>query len=194
MLAHMKLSIVRIKPAVTALFLAMSVAGPGATVAQDATMSTAELLDKLRTPDLTNWSDVEAAIWSRWSESGSPTADLLLDRGRTAMANEDLDTAIEHLTALVDHAPEFAEGYNARATAYYQAGLYGPALADIEMTLALNPQHFGALMGLALILEETGHPADALSAYRAVAAIHPHRPTLKDAIERLERQLGEATL
>lgn len=157
-------------------------------------MSTEELLDKLRAPDLTNWPDVEAAIWSRWSRSGSPTADLLLDRGRKAMESGDFGVAIEHLTALVDHAPDFAEGYNARATAYYRAELYGPALADIEMTLALNPQHFGAIMGLALILEETGHPADALSAYRAVSAIHPHRPTLKDAMERLERLLGEATL
>jgi tetratricopeptide (TPR) repeat protein len=187
----------RIKRAVAALLLGTLVSGlsgVSVAVAQDASMSTAELLDKLRSPDLTNWPDVEAAIWSRWSQSGSPTADLLLDRGRTAMESGDIEVAIDHLTALVDHAPDFAEGYNARATAYYRAGLYGPALADIEMALALNPQHFGAIMGLALILEETGHPADALSAYRAVSAIHPHRPTLKDAMERLERQLGEATL
>lgn len=190
----MKSAVIRIKHAVAALFLAVALAGTPPVLAQDPSMSTEDLLDRLRKPDLANWADVEAAIWDRWSRSGSPTADLLLDRGRTAMDDGDVAAAIEHLTALVDHAPDFAEGYNARATAYYQAGLYGPALADIEMTLALNPQHFGAIMGLALILEDTGHPADALSAYRAVAAIHPHRPTLKDAIERLERQVGEATL
>ena len=66
--------------------------------------------------------------------------------------------AIEHFTALVDHAPEFAEGYNARATAYFQNGQYGPSLEDIRQTLMLNPRHFGAMSGLALILEELGRP------------------------------------
>jgi len=191
MLSDMSKHATGIKRAVAA-FLWIGLAGP--VLGQAPAQSTEDLLALLRTPDLTNWEEVEQTIWARWSQSGSPTADMLLERGREAMAADDIARAIEHLTALVDHAPDFAEGYNARATAYYRAGLYGPALADIETTLALNPQHFGAIMGLALILEETGHPADALSAYRAVAAIHPHRPTIKDAVDRLERSLGEAAL
>lgn len=191
MLPDMSKHATGIKRAVAA-FLWIGLAGP--VLGQAPAQSTEDLLALLRTPDLTNWEEVEQTIWARWSQSGSPTADMLLERGREAMAADDIARAIEHLTALVDHAPDFAEGYNARATAYYRAGLYGPALADIETTLALNPQHFGAIMGLALILEETGHPADALSAYRAVAAIHPHRPTIKDAVDRLERSLGEAAL
>jgi tetratricopeptide (TPR) repeat protein len=194
MLGDMRKHAIRIKRAVAALLLFMValVAQPG--LAQAPAQSTEELLALLRDPDLTNWEEVEQAIWARWSKSGSPTADLLLDRGRAAMEADDFGAAIEHFTALVDHAPDFAEGYNARATAYYREGLYGPALADIEMALALNPRHFGAIMGLALILEEIGRPADALSAYRAVAAIHPHRPTIQDAMGRLERALGEASL
>jgi tetratricopeptide (TPR) repeat protein len=185
---------IRIKRAVAALFLGSVVVVAAPVVGQAPAQSTDELLELLRDPDLQNWEEVEQSIWARWSQSGSPTADMLLDRGREAMDAGDFDLAIEHLTALVDHAPDFAEGYNARATAYYREGLYGPALADIEMALALNPQHFGAIMGLALILEEIGKPADALSAYRAVAAIHPHRPTIEDAMGRLERALGEASL
>ena len=56
--------------------------------------------------------------------------------------------AIEHFTALIDHAPDFAEGWNARATAYYQTGDFGPSIADIGQVLTLNPRHFGALVGL----------------------------------------------
>jgi cytochrome c-type biogenesis protein CcmH/NrfG len=67
-------------------------------------------------------------------------------------------------------------------------------MADIEVTLGLNPDHFGALMGLGMILEELGYAQEALTAYRAMAAIHPHRPNLQDALGRLERQLGETTL
>ncbi|WP_418887912.1 tetratricopeptide repeat protein [Maritimibacter dapengensis] len=145
-----------------------------------------ELFSSLAEADETSWEQIEAKIWREWSDSGSPAMDLLLERGREAMTEEDNREAIEHLTALVENAPEFAEGWNARATAYYSAGLVGPAMADIARTLELEPRHFGALSGLGLILEETGHDARALEAYRAALAIHPHKPNLKRAVERLE--------
>ncbi len=80
--------------------------------------------------------------------------DLLLERGRNAMAQGHPEIAIQHLTALIDHAPDFAEAWNARATAYYQTGNLGPSVADIGHVLTLNPRHFGALAGLGAIFEE----------------------------------------
>lgn len=135
------------------------------------------------------WEPIEDRIWELWSRSGSPAMDLLLQRGREALAEDDLEAAIEHLTALVDMAPGFAEGWNARATAYYKAGLVGPALADIGRVLTLEPRHFGALTGLGLILEESGDRAGAIGAYGAALAIHPNRADLREAIERLEEEL-----
>ncbi|MHC0054865.1 tetratricopeptide repeat protein [Actibacterium sp. D379-3] len=152
------------------------------------------LLQELQQPDLPNWQMVEDEIWTEWSKSGSSAMDLLLQRGRTAMEEGDFVTAIGHLTALTDHAPGFAEGFNARAMAYSREGLFGPALADIRVALTLNPQHFGAMIGLGSILEELGHTDRALDAYRAAFAIHPHEPDLKDAIERLEREASGVTL
>ncbi|WP_193141170.1 MULTISPECIES: tetratricopeptide repeat protein [unclassified Meridianimarinicoccus] len=152
------------------------------------------LFDRLADPELANWQQVENEIWGIWSKSGSDTADLLLERGRQAMTAGDMPAAIDHLSALIDHAPDFAEGYNARATAYFQAGLLGLSLRDIEATLALNPRHFGALSGLGMILEQIGDEARALDAYRMVNAIHPHRPNVKDAMKRLEARLGETAL
>ncbi|WP_308422203.1 tetratricopeptide repeat protein [Actibacterium pelagium] len=121
-----------------------------------------------------------------WSRSGSPTMDLLLSRGRDALEAGNTELAIEHLTALTDHAPDFAEGFNARAIAYFHAGLYGPAIADIRQVLILNPRHFGALMGLGTIYEQSGYEKLAYDAYVAARAIHPHDPDLKQAVERLE--------
>lgn len=170
---------------------------PAAGLAQETqtqTQTLDEMYDELRDPATEDWQRVEERIWKEWSRSGSPAMDLLLDRGREALEEGDTDAAIEHLTALTDHAPDFAEGWNARATAYFQAELYGPALSDIEMTLALNPRHFGAMAGLAMILEQLDYPDDALSAYRAVLAIHPHRPNVREAVERLEAELAGATL
>jgi len=152
------------------------------------------LFEGLRGEDPTAAAQIEGRIYDIWSQSGSDSIDLLLDRGRKALAEEDAVQAIEHLTALIDHAPDFAEGYNARATAFFQSGKYGLALADIQKTLALNPRHFDAMSGLALILEELGRPDDALAAWREVEALHPHREGLQDAITRLERQVEGADI
>ena len=94
-----------------------------------------DLFTKLLTADEDAASGLEQEIWIEWSKSGSAAMDLLLERGRNAMAEGAPDVAIEHLTALVDHAPEFAEGWNARATAYYQTGDFGPSIADIGHVL-----------------------------------------------------------
>lgn len=145
-----------------------------------------DLFARLKDADEGAAGRIEREIWAEWSKSGSPAMDLLLKRGRDAMQAGDLPAAISHLTALVDHAPEFAEGWNARATAYFQAGLFGPSVADIARTLELNPRHFGALSGFGMILESTGQDAEALEVYKAALAIHPHLDGVVDAVKRLQ--------
>ncbi|SFR55138.1 tetratricopeptide repeat protein [Litoreibacter janthinus] len=149
-----------------------------------------DLYAELAQPDIKDWEGVERKIWKEWSRSGSASMDLLLSRGRKAMEQGDFAKAIDHLTALTDHAPDFAEGWNARATAFFNADEFGLSIVDIQRALALNPRHFGALQGLGRILEELEREEDALAAYQAAAAIHPHREGLKEAIERLERKVS----
>ena len=152
------------------------------------------LFEGLQGADSTAAAQIESRIYEIWSNSGSPSMDLLLERGRNALEAGDNVLAIRHFTALIDHAPEFAEGYNGRATAYFQAGRFGLSLEDIRRTLELNPRHFAAMSGLALILEELGQKEDALAAWREVERLHPNREGLKDAIARLERQVEGETL
>lgn len=146
------------------------------------------LFDRLKTADAGEAGRIESEIWIEWSKSGSPALDLLLQRGRDAMALGDLGQAIEHFTAIIDQDPSFAEGWNARATAFYQAGDFGPSVADIAQVLQLNPRHFGALSGLGMILEETDRPERALEVYRAALAIHPQMEGVIQAVERLETE------
>lgn len=155
--------------------------------AQDAELDT--LFDALRDASGQAAVQIEQKIWQEWSRSGSASMDFLLERGRKTLEADEIGVAIDHLTALIDHAPDFAEAYNARATAYYRAGLYGPSLSDIREVLRRNPRHFGALGGLGLILEEIGEPAGALEAYRRVAELYPNRDGLADAIRRLEHEV-----
>jgi len=73
-----------------------------------------------------------------------------------------------------------------RATAFFLIDELGLAVEDISRTLALNPNHFGALNGLGVVLEQMGDDKNALLAYRAAYEINPHRENLIEAIERLE--------
>jgi tetratricopeptide (TPR) repeat protein len=148
-----------------------------------------ELFTQLSDADPKESKRIEREIWAEWSKSGSPAMDLLLERGRKAMQDGDIPAAIEHLTALTDHAPDFAEGWNALATAYFQAGDYGPSIEDIGKTLTLNPRHFGALSGLGLIFEQLGDSARALEAYKAALAIHPQLEGITESVERLEAEV-----
>lgn len=147
------------------------------------------LFEGLKSADVIAAAQIEGRIYDIWSRSGSDAMDLLHNRGREALEEGDLVGAIQHFSALIDHAPEFAEGYNARATAFFQNGQFGLSLEDIRMTLALNPRHFGAMSGLALILEETGKPEAALAAWREVEKLHPNREGLSASIQRLEREV-----
>lgn len=143
-------------------------------------------LKDLKSDDYSTWRKAESDLLREWSNSGSPAMDLLLERARTAMAGGDYPTAIAHLTALIDHAPAFEDAYNARAEAYYQQGLFGPAVSDIGKALTLNPNDFRALTGLGLILEAMHKRKDALAAFRMAKSIHPHLQTVLDAIKKLE--------
>ena len=124
------------------------------------------------------------------SKSGSATMDLLLKRGQDALEVEDVAAAMEHLTALTDHAPDFAEGWHTLALAYYNADMFGPAVDALERTLALNPHHFGALRGLGAIFEQVDKPDLAYDAYSRVLSLRPHDSDVIEALERLERRVS----
>lgn len=172
----------RIVAALVPLFLTCGLAAAGDSARLD------DLFTRLQTAEPAEAARIESDIWIEWSKSGSPAIDLLLQRGRDALELGDTGQAIAHFTAVIDHDPDFAEGWNGRATAYFQAGEFGPSLADIAHVLTLNPRHFGALAGLGAIFEDSDRPDKALAAYRAALAIHPHLEGIPEAVERLETE------
>lgn len=137
---------------------------------------------------------IAAEIELEWSKSGSPAMDLLLRRGEDAIEAGDLDAAVEHLSALIDHAPHFAQGWHLRSVAFFKQDRYGLALANIERALALEPRQFNVIYGLGVLLDETGHPDLAYDAFSRALAIHPHHEDVTKAKERVARDLGGAEL
>lgn len=154
----------------------------------------AELLTALATADDAESKRLDRQLRAMWSKSGSASIDLLLKRGRDALEVADIPTAIEHLTALTDHAPDFAEGWHARASAYFAAELYGPAMSDLEQALRLNPNNYNAIFGLGAILETFDKEKLAYEAYQRVLALYPHHEDATQAVERLKTQIEGRSL
>ncbi len=156
----------------------------------------AEILDRLfgqlhATDNETSAKTIEQAIWRLWSRSGSPTCDALLGQAEKAINAKELGVAISILDTAVEIKPDFAEGWNRRATAYFLAGEFDKSLADIDKVLALEPRHFGALSGLGAIKREQGDKRGALEAFRRALAVNPHLGSAKGAVKELEGQLEQ---
>ena len=109
---------------------------------------------------------IEKAIWQLWAQSGSPTADALLQQATRAMSENAHQVALRILDTIVEIKPDFAEAWNKRATVYYLERQFDKSLADIEVVLDLEPRHFGALSGLGMIRRELGDERAALKAFR----------------------------
>lgn len=129
-----------------------------------------------------------------WTRSGSDSADFLLERGRKALTEKNYERARMHLSALTRLKPDFAEGWNAAATLAYIQEDFGRAVAEIERALALEPRHFSALVGLAMILERVERKRAALAAWREVERIYPALPRVRDAVERLAPEVDGRSL
>ena len=129
-----------------------------------------------------------------YSESGSDTADLLLRRARQAIGVENYSDALKILDATIALQPDWAEGWNARATTRYLDDDYKGSMADIAQTLKRDPKHLGALMGMGMILEARERREDALKVYERVLEIAPHWRNAQEAADKLKAALAGSEL
>ena len=128
-------------------------------------------------------------IWGEWFRSGSASIDLMMKWSNEAVANEKYNIALDYLDQVVTLMPEFAEGWNRRATLHYTMSNFSKSMADIQKVLALEPRHFGALSGMATILERSGKKQAALKAWQRALSVYPAMPSGQAAIIRLSEEL-----
>jgi tetratricopeptide (TPR) repeat protein len=102
--------------------------------------------------------------------------------------------AVPLLDTIVERAPDWAEGWNKRATILYVLDEYDRSLADIDKVLALEPRHFGALAGRGLIHIAREDYRAALDDYRRARAVNPFLQGAAQMIPALERRIGERPL
>ena len=144
--------------------------------------------------DADETSGIITRLLHNYSESGSDTADLLLRRARQAIGVENYSDALKILDATIALDPDWAEGWNARATARYLDDDYKGSMADIAQTLKREPKHLGALMGMGIILEAREKREEALKVYERVLEIAPHWRNAQDAADKLKAALAGSEL
>ncbi|MEC9347318.1 MAG: hypothetical protein VYB54_13900 [Pseudomonadota bacterium] len=134
---------------------------------------------------------VQGQIWEIWFQSGSDTVDLLMaDAGQATNMGLN-EQAEEQYDAIIDLAPDFAEGWNRRATLRFMRGNYSGSIADINQVLELEPRHFGALAGLGAIYDKIEQPEAALHAFREALLINPHMAEVRKRADEIAKQLKD---
>ncbi len=203
----------RISSAVLALSLAATGAGaqptppqrPGSVAPSDrmdnpsepsapAARTPAATLDRLfqRLHDATSPEEakgIASLIQRRWARSGSDTADLLMTRAQQALKSKQTELAIELLDRVVSLQPDWAEAWNQRANALYIAGDPLRSMVDIGEALKREPRHYGAMMGLGIILRQQGDDKGAMIAFRRALAVYPELDTARKAVDSLRYEV-----
>ncbi len=133
---------------------------------------------------------ISEAIWAKWHRSDSRSVDLLTTWARSAAGKKSYGQAMDLLDQVVVMRPGYAEGFNQRATVHFLMNNYSKSIADIERTLALEPRHFGALAGLANILERIGEKEKAMETWYRVLAVYPAMKNAQTSVLRLEEELA----
>ena len=166
--------------------LALVAAWPAAAVDGGHAARIDELFADLKLAETLRQSEeIRQEIIMLWHDSGDADIDHKMRNAIAAMSLDRFDLALTYLDDIVADMPDYAEGWNKRATVYFMQQRYDESLADVARTLALEPRHFGALAGLGMIMLEYGDRERALEAYRQALAVDPHLENVRRAIEQL---------
>ena len=159
-----------------------------------------KLFSKLKnTKDISSAQVIENEIWEIWSihpsddRRGFRLTELLI-QGTRLMDMRELSKAYEVFTKVITVESDWAEAWNKRATVLYLMKQYESSLADIEITLVLEPRHFGALSGQALNYIELNLYEKAIESYKAAQKIYPLLDSAKKMIPELQELINDQSI
>ena len=130
--------------------------------------------------------EIEMKIWNIWSTH--PTQEKLtqsLAKGSDLMSKGKLEAAYKIFSTIINSTPDWAEGWNKRATVLYLMGRYQDSLNDIDEVLKRESRHFGALSGQGLVQIKLKNYEEAIKSYQAVQKIYPTIRAAKVMIPKL---------
>ena len=130
----------------------------------------------------------EAALWAVWSRSGDARVDALFKQGVGQMNSAGVEEAVATFTEVIRIKPDFAEGWNKRATVLFFQKRYTESLADCDEVIKRNPHHFGALSGYGQIYSQLKEWDKALEYFEKALAVNPNMTGVAANIEALRRR------
>ena len=136
--------------------------------------------------------EVTSSIWDIWHETNDPSIEEDFYRGLESMRTGDLIMSVAFFTRVIDKNPNFAEGWNKRATVYYMLGKFDASMMDIHETLKLEPRHFGAMDGMGLIFIHLEQFDQAIDIYDQMLKIFPNNSSTKQKKEMLINRSSES--
>lgn len=134
----------------------------------------------------------EHSVWQVWMRSGDTDVDALLQSGIRHMQEGQMGRAVDAFTRVIDKRPDFAEGWNKRATAYYLMGDTDQSLKDCDEVVKRNPNHFGALSGYGLIYVQRGELERALEYFQRALEVNPNMQGVEQSMSLIRYQLGKS--
>ena len=137
--------------------------------------------------------DLISDIWNIWYEVDDPKVIEYFEKGIQAMNLRNYPLAIRFFNNLIEEDPNFAEGWNKRATVHFMMGNYDQSMNDIVKTLELEPRHFGALDGMGLIFIHQGQFQQAIDVYDKMLEIFPFSVKTMDKKERIQSFISQST-
>jgi len=149
------------------------------------------LAERLRDADAGVRALAEAALWEVWGRSGDEAVDQLLRIGIAQMGERDIAGAVETFSDVIARRPDFAEGWNKRATVYFMLGQYEKSLADCDEVMKRNPYHFGALAGYGQIYFQMKEYDKAIEYWKRALKVNPNMVGVEGNIEIAEKLLAE---
>ncbi len=152
---------------------------------------TPALLKRLRDEDWVTRELAENVLWQVWSRSGGEQIDALFQQGLAQMHEGPVHQALATFSKIIELKPDFAEGWNKRATLYYIMGEYEKSLSDCDEVMKRNPYHFGALAGYGQIYSRLDQPELALEYFHRALDLNPNLRGVELAIKRLEQEISE---
>lgn len=153
-------------------------------------MKEKELLQNLLSENAQLRQTATKALWNLWLSQAGEKAESRIRTGTKQMDRRQYELAQQEFENLVMDYPTFAEAHNKLATVLYMQRKYVQSIRECQITLKINPNHFGAWNGLGLCHYELAHYQKAIESFNTALTLQPYADFNKVYIAKCRGQLN----
>ena len=153
-------------------------------------MKEKELLQDLLSENAQLRQTATKALWNLWLSQAGEKAESRIRTGTKQMDRRQYELAQQEFENLVMDYPKFAEAHNKLATVLYMQEKYVQSIRECQITLEMNPNHFGAWNGLGLCHYELAHYQKAIESFNTALTLQPYADFNKVYIAKCRGQLN----